>query len=104
MKAMTNTLYLVVAAVVILVTAVVVLTIFWQGMFPAVGLTEAKSLCLTQAQISCKTFQQMPPTWNVPNVKVRVGDTTETKACSQIKGLSSCKCENIDTCASGSTE
>ncbi len=101
MKAMSQTLYIVVAAIVILVTAVVVLVIFQLGMQPAVGLTEAKSLCLTQATLSCKTYNKMPPTWNVPNVKVTVGGKTETKACSAIEGLGSCKCENIDTCASG---
>ena len=92
MKAMSHTLYLVVAAIVILVTAVVVIAIFFQGITPAMGLTEAKSLCLTQATMSCATYCKMPPTWNIPNVKVTVGGKTETKACSAIEGLVSCTC------------
>jgi hypothetical protein len=103
MKAMSHTLYLVVAAVVILVTALIVIVIFQLGVQPAVGLTEAKSLCLTQATLSCKTYNQMPPNWNIPNVKVTTSSGTETKACSAIEGLSGCTCSNIDTCAGGST-
>lgn len=97
MKAMSQTMYLVVAAIIIMVTAVVVIAIFWQGVTPAIGLTEAKSLCLTQATTSCTTMNQMPPTWNVPNVKVIEGTKTETISCLQViskEGLSTCTCNN----------
>lgn len=73
MKAMSQTMYLVVAAIIIMVTAVVVIAIFWQGITPAIGLTEAASLCQTQATISCTSMNQMPPTWYVQNMKTTRG-------------------------------
>lgn len=99
MKAMSQTLYLVVAVVVILVTAVIILAIFWQGVTPAMGIAEAKSICQTQAAVSCATFVQMPPTWSVDNMRVSGDGKAETKSCAQImtdEGYGTCSC-NKDT-------
>ncbi len=106
MKAMSQTLVLVVAAVVILVTALVVLVMFQQGIQPAVGLTEAKSLCQTHATTSCTAFGQMPPTWNVENMRVVRDGKPQTVSCSSIEGLTNCRCnENKLECgAAGSSE
>ena len=99
MKAMSQTLYILVAAIIILVTAVVIISVFLQGVGPAVGLTEAKSLCQTQLATSCATFGQVPATWSVQNVNI----DGEEKSCAQI---TNCGC-NPDTktmtgeCASG---
>lgn len=97
MKAMSNTLYLVVAAVVILVTAVVVLAIFFQGVTPATGITSAKSLCMTEATMSCATYGKMPPTWNIQNRKVTENGKTVDMSCSQVmlrSGLKTdCTCD-----------
>lgn len=93
MKAMSHTLYLVVAAIVILVTALVVLTIFWQGVTPAMGIAEAKSICQTQAVTSCTTFGQMPPTWHVENMKVLEGGKAVTTSCSNVPNIGGQTCD-----------
>jgi nitrate/TMAO reductase-like tetraheme cytochrome c subunit len=85
MKAMTHTLYLVVAAIVMLITAVVVLVIFQLGVQPAVGLTGASSICQTEATMSCAAYGKMPPTWNIQNRKVVDKDgVTRDMSCAQI--------------------
>ena len=92
MKAMSQTLYLVVAAMVILITAVVVLVIFFQGMAPATGFAEASALCQTKLSVSCTTFGENPPDWNVQNVKVR--DSAQklvTTSCSVL--VTECTCD-----------
>ena len=85
MKAMSQTLYLVVAAIVILVTAVVVLAIFFNVIPLATGLTEASSICQTEATMSCATYGKMPPTWNIQNRKVVDKDgITKDMSCAQV--------------------
>jgi hypothetical protein len=110
MKAMSHTLYLVVAAVVILVTALVVLTIFWRGVTPAIGIAEAKSICQTQAVTACATFGQLPPTWHVQNMRVVEGEVAGDKSCSQIMiedTGSDCDCKEdtkvLTGCGQGTT-
>jgi hypothetical protein len=84
MKAMSHTLYLTVAAIVILVTAVVILAIFLNVIPMATGLTEATSICQTEATMSCAAYGRMPPTWNIQNREVKEGETTSKMSCSQI--------------------
>ena len=103
MKAMSTTLTLVVVAIVILITAVIVLTIFWQGVTPAVGLTEAKSICQTQATVSCATFNKMPPTWNVENMKVTVDGKTSTMSCSKVPGITGNDCAAYGSAGTGTS-
>ena len=94
---MSQTLYLVVAALVILVTALVVLAIFFQGVTPAMGIAEAKSICQTQAVTACSTFGQLPPTWSVQNMRVVKDGKSEDKSCSQImsdSGYGTCSCSD----------
>ena len=95
MKAMTNTLYLAVAAIVILVTAVVVLAIFLPAVNIASSLTQASTICQTEYTTSCATFEQEPPTWNIQNKNVKDRETTKKMSCAEIidKTLS-CVCEN----------
>lgn len=95
MKVMSNTLYLVVAAVVIVVTAVVVLAIFLNVIPIATGLTEAKAICQTQAVTACSTFGELPPTWNVQSMNVIGADGKVNKqSCKQIvAGPCECKKE-----------
>jgi hypothetical protein len=86
MKGMSQTLYILVAAIIIVVTAVVIITVFIQGVQPAIGLSEAKSLCQTELAVSCSTFGQVPATWNVQSKNVDGG----YQSCAQITGTSSC--------------
>ena len=83
MKAMSQTIYIVVAAVVIIVTGILVLAIFQGALAPAVGLTEAASLCQTQATLSCNSMNQMPPTWNTKNMKTTDG----MKSCAELPDI-----------------
>jgi nitrate/TMAO reductase-like tetraheme cytochrome c subunit len=93
MKAMSTTLMLVVAAVVIMVTAIVVLSIFFQGMQPALGLTETKSICMTEATSACAIFGKLPATWNVENRKVTYPDGRKgTESCAQIVSKTGLAC------------
>jgi hypothetical protein len=89
MKAVSMTIYLIVAAVVILITALVILTIFGTGIQPIVDITQAKSICIQQGTITCKTTGKLPPTWEIPTMNTNEGPL----ACSDSK-LANCK----DTC------
>ncbi|MEM5812261.1 MAG: hypothetical protein QW286_00945 [Candidatus Aenigmatarchaeota archaeon] len=75
MKALSTTILIVVTAVVILVAALVLLTIFGGGIQNVATITQAQSICLSNAQISCTTSdgKQMPSTWYVPNMRIAGG-------------------------------
>ena len=92
---MSNTMYLVVAAIVIMVTAVVVIAIFLSVVPMATSLTQASSICVTSLEVSCRTFGQNPPNWNVQTIDVTVGTTTTKKSCAQIvnDALGGCSCD-----------
>ncbi|MCK4714806.1 MAG: hypothetical protein KAT35_04470, partial [Candidatus Aenigmarchaeota archaeon] len=81
---------------VILVTAVVVLAIFFPAVNLASNLTQAKVLCQTEYTTSCATFDQKPPTWNIQNKDVKQGETTRKMSCEQIlhENKISCDCDN----------
>jgi hypothetical protein len=65
LKGMSMTLTIIVAAVVILVTALVILTIFGQGMIPVGTLTDIRNQCtLTNKQL-CETTGTVSPTWSL---------------------------------------
>jgi len=87
MKGLSQTLYLVVVAVVILIVALVLLTIFGSGIGGIMQLTEAQSYCGTEGSTSCKASNNLPIDWNIP--KYNVEDT----------GMLSCKdIYNCNTC------
>jgi hypothetical protein len=90
MKALSTVLTIVIAAVVILVAALVILTIFIQGTSPLASLAEAKNFCRTQATPICETTGNMPFTWDIPSVSV--GGVL--KACSDSEVLGD-KCECV---------
>jgi len=62
-KGLSQTLYLIVVAVVLLVLALVLLSIFGGGIAPIVNLSDAKSICATEASASCAATHSLPPTW-----------------------------------------
>jgi hypothetical protein len=108
LKGMTMTLTIIVVAVVILVTALVILTIFGRGIGGVVPITQAKSICETQAYASCQSFKTMPGTWHVPNMNIPTEDglSTRTVSCSdpavKAKG-NDCTAYGVTTTPSGST-
>ena len=101
MKALSTTILIVVTAVVILVAALVVLTIFGQGVQNVAAITQAQSLCLTNAQISCSASggTAWPPVmWNTPSVRVAGG---QPKSCSQVMLESQLTCNGCPDIAKG---
>ncbi|MBM3303782.1 MAG: hypothetical protein FJY76_01695 [Candidatus Aenigmarchaeota archaeon] len=79
---MNTTLAVVVSAIVILIAALVVITIFGGGMGQVGTLTNADSICRTQAASSCRSTGQMPLTWDIPSVsRPKSGGGTETVPC-----------------------
>jgi len=67
---MNTTLAVVVSAIVILITALVVITIFSGGINQVGSLTNARSICQTQASSSCRSTNSLPLTWNIPTVSI----------------------------------
>jgi hypothetical protein len=99
MKALSTTLVVAVAAIVIFITAVVVLAIFLNVIPIATGLTEAKAICQTEAVMTCASFGQLPPTWNVQNKKIVKDGQTRDMSCAQVmeeNKLSGCTCTGKD--------
>ncbi|MFH1337740.1 MAG: hypothetical protein ABIH55_02600 [Nanoarchaeota archaeon] len=70
MKGLSQTLYLVVVAVVILIVALVLLTIFGAGLGGVVELSEAQGFCGTEGATSCKATGGLPINWNLPAYNV----------------------------------
>ena len=64
-KGMTQTLQLVVAAIVVLIVALVLLTIFSGGIRQVATMTEARALCGTEGATTCATAGSLPVSWSV---------------------------------------
>ena len=75
MKALSTTIIIVVTAVVILVAALVVLTIFSGGIGTVSTLTNFKTQCITQCQLTCK-LGALPPTWEMSVNVQGIGPTS----------------------------
>ncbi len=88
---MNITLTVVVAAIVILITALVVITIFGSGMTNVGSMAELESFCKTQCETSCRTTGQPPVTWNVNNVQDKNGQLT---SCGAALGIRDFQCNN----------
>ncbi|MBU0953635.1 MAG: hypothetical protein KKA90_04445 [Nanoarchaeota archaeon] len=89
MRGVTQTLWIIVAAIVIMVTALVVLTIFGTSIVDFTSLGEASAFCQTQAASTCEAAKALPPTWHADTVSVN-GEptscfaTTNIAECSQV--------------------
>jgi hypothetical protein len=86
MKGLETTLWIVIAAILALIIALVLLTMFGTSVASFSTLTDANNFCNNQCQISCKTLQQIPLGWATNKIKV-AGDV---KTCQDIVG--SCNC------------
>ncbi len=91
MKGMSHTLVIVVSAIVILVAALVIITIFGSGVQQVASLAQAEAICRASAESSCKSANTMPPTWYAPTVKYN----DKLIACGNIESLKKCRCENF---------
>ncbi len=82
-KAMSQTMWIVIGALVILVVALVVLTIFTGGVGKAGALSRFRENCQLQWKSSCSSLCAMPITWTIP-VLVKEGDQAgQMKSCDQ---------------------
>ena len=61
----------VVTAIIILVVALVILTIFGSGLGNIQTITQAESQCASLGASACKATGSLPPTWGVNNMLVR---------------------------------
>lgn len=64
MKALSETLVIVITAVVILVAALVLLTIFGGGIGNVAIISSERSQCLSQATLTCSATSSMPVGWS----------------------------------------
>ncbi|MFH1294752.1 MAG: hypothetical protein ABIH90_02305 [Candidatus Aenigmatarchaeota archaeon] len=76
-KGLSQTLWIVMAAVVVIVIALVMLTIFGGGIAPITTLTEFTNQCKNTAAISCQTTGLMPLNWNA---QVNIGGSLKSCA------------------------
>jgi hypothetical protein len=91
-KGMSQTLVIIVAAVVVLVTALILLTIFGTGMAPISTLSEARNSCRLQGESICKSTGQLPPTWDLQTIKVGGELLSCNQICSPNKPLTESDC------------
>lgn len=91
-KGMSDTLAVVVAAIVILITALVIITIFSGAIGPVGGFAEARNNCELQARTTCTSTGGLPETWNIRTQRVE----QTSYACSS---LQSCSCDPITRAA-----
>ena len=95
---MNITLTVVVAAIVILITALVVITIFGGGIKQVGGIAEAESMCRSSCESACRATGRPPITWEIPTVRDPSG---ETVSCKSLVG--DCKCDGTGS-GSGSPD
>lgn len=88
MKGVSQTLWIIVGAIVVLVIGLVVITIFSTGIMNFSSITEATSYCAMQGKVSCDTTNNLPPIWTTANMRIAGQDAQES--CSSVLGCSSC--------------
>ena len=90
-------LELIIITIVVLITALVVITLFSSGINKASTLTSARGTCIQQAASACKSMNTLPPTWDVPTYNVELqGGVKQLLSCKEIieRENINCKCEN----------
>lgn len=85
---MNTTLSVVVSAIVILITALVVITIFSGGITQVGTLGQAKTLCETNFRTICLSTGQTPTTWDIKSMNVN----GEIKSC---RDVVTCTCSSV---------
>lgn len=91
-KGMSQTIGIVVAAIVILITALIIITIFGSGISPIADYSARRNVCLQMASTSCASYGRLPNDWYAP-VQYREGSEVKTGSCAQMEGLVNCRCE-----------
>ncbi|MFH1444955.1 MAG: hypothetical protein ABIF08_00555 [Nanoarchaeota archaeon] len=83
MKGLSQTLYLIVAAIIILIVALVLLTMFGGTMQHVGSFAQAKSICEQEASFTCKTTGTLPSSWSIITLDV----AGEQVSCATIPGV-----------------
>lgn len=86
---MHTSLVIVVAAIVILITALVLVTIFGVGIGQVASITQAKNNCITQALASCRATNALPITWDYPMSVTEGGQQTQ-QSCRELTVYNRC--------------
>jgi len=95
---MNTTLALVVSAIVLLVTALVVISIFGTGIGQMGAISNPLTICEAQAQASCSTSGGMPLTWDIPTVvRTNSDGSKETIPCRTSGARGSCDEYSVNT-------
>lgn len=99
MKGLSNTLWIVITAVIIIVIALVLLTIFARGITPISSLADFRQQCEVTASLSCRTTGFLPMNWNT---QVLIGD--EPSSCAaQFGNAKNCEEAGFQTIKAGET-
>ena len=92
MKGMEHSLVIVVTAIVVLIVAVVLITIFTGGLRNVTPIFEKSNLCRQEAILSCRTTGKMPPAWDI---QFKVIDERGNEVLQSCSGLVSGDCASI---------
>ncbi|NOX71663.1 MAG: hypothetical protein GXO64_03110 [Candidatus Micrarchaeota archaeon] len=87
---MKESIVIVIGAIVILVVALVLLTIFGQGMGPAGDFATRANLCRSTAATSCSLTDHLPPDWSKTKYKINNDGDITYSTCRDIIGISTC--------------
>jgi len=75
---------IVISAIVILIIALVLLTIFSQGISPVGTLTGAQSQCAQIGRSTCAATGTLPANWAVPSMRVNINGQPQWVSCAYL--------------------
>jgi hypothetical protein len=81
---MRESILIVVSAIVILVIALVLLTIFSSGIGPIYSVTGATSQCAQVGTSTCASVGTLPANWAVPTLRVNEGGQPVIRSCAYL--------------------
>lgn len=81
---MNTSILIVVSAIVILVMALVLLTIFGQGIGGVATITGAKSQCAEIGRSTCSATGMLPANWAIPTMRVKEGGQVQMRSCAYL--------------------
>ena len=87
---MKESIVIVIAAIVILVIALVLLTIFGQGMNPVGNFAQQVNLCRSSAASSCAISKNVPPGWASTRYRVVEDGNEAQKTCADLTNAATC--------------
>lgn len=87
---MKESIAIVIGAIVILVIALVLLTIFGQGMNPVGNFAQQANLCRSSASSSCTITGDVPPGWKNTRYRVMEDGRETQQTCADLTGADTC--------------